>query len=76
MKFSERVDATRAVEEWFKTKNKKINGVSIAENIGGTIAVLKILGYFNNSPILKCSACGKKYNEDQWPNAWRCNNCF
>ena len=25
---------------------------------------------------LKCASCGKKYNPEDWPNAWRCNNCI
>jgi len=24
----------------------------------------------------KCSACGKEYNPEDWPNSWRCSNCF
>jgi hypothetical protein len=28
-------------------------------------------------PILcECSGCGKKYELKDWPNSWRCNNCY
>jgi hypothetical protein len=26
--------------------------------------------------VLRCSACGKEYDPDNWPNSWRCPGCY
>ena len=30
----------------------------------------------DEADALKCSACGREYEPDAWPNDWRCHSCY
>jgi tRNA(Ile2) C34 agmatinyltransferase TiaS len=36
----------------------------------------KLIESLEKEKAVSCSACGKKYDSKDWPNSWRCRNCF
>ena len=47
----------------------KIITINIIDEIQKTIKTE------DNHQKLKCSACGREYNSEDWPNTWRCSRC-